>query len=504
MQLFFVGAACIWAVVFVFAYLVIREEHRFRRENLVERIDLAGSCIADAQTSVNDIRQTLAFVKSYLDDTYLRDICIQVYDVHSHKLLESVGDDIATVPQAFFNGSHELQTDGTRLLRMVGDDLGADSKKLYYYSSRITADGERDIRVSVPTSPQITAEASVDPILWIFILGVGAIGTVLAYVATSHQAKNVTLLHDFAQRAAADKDFIPMGDFPSDEIGEISRQIVAIYNSRMQANVRREREHVIALKATQDKNNMKKMLTDNISHELKTPIGIIRAYVEMMINQPDMPESDRMHFLQKTQVNVERLVSMLNDLSTMTRLDESRDNIPLKEIDFHGTIFTLADDVMRSGMIHGMDFHYDIPLDCTIMGNEGLLNSVLQNLIKNSAAYSQGTEMGIDLIGRNDRYYTFSFFDNGTGVAEEHIPHLFDRFYRVDSGRSRKAGGTGLGLPIVKSSIITMGGSITVRNRRGGGLEFIFSLPRPRPQKSEDLPQQGDAPHGGAETQTVV
>lgn len=479
LRLFFVAAGCIWAVVIGFAYLVVREEHKFRRENLVERIDIAGSCIADAQTSVNDLAQTLAFVKTYLDDTYLRDIVIQVYDVETHRLIESVGEGSFRVPQAFFNFKHEEQADGTRLLRMVEDDLGPDSRKLYYYSSRITADGERDIRVAVPTSPQITQEASIDPIMWIFILAVGTLGTALAYVATSHQAKNVTLLHDFAQRAAADKDFIPMGDFPSDEIGEISRQIVAIYNSRMQANVRREREHVIALKATQEKN-----ITDNISHELKTPIGIIRAYVEMMINQPDMPEEDRRHFLQKTQANVERLVTMLNDLSTMTRLDESGGSIPMKEIDFHSTIFTLADDVMKSGMIGNMDFHYDLPLDCTIMGNEGLLNSVLQNLIKNSAAYSQGTQMGIDMIGRNDRYYTFSFYDNGTGVSEEHIPHLFDRFYRVDSGRSRKAGGTGLGLPIVKSSIMTMGGSITVRNRRGGGLEYVFTLPRPRPQRT--------------------
>lgn len=210
----------------------------------------------------------------------------------------------------------------------------------------------------------------------------------------------------------------------------------------------------------------------------------------MLINQPDMPEKDRCHFLEKAQMNVERLVSMLNDLSTMTRLDESGNNIPIKEIDFHSTIFTLSDEVVKSGIIHGMDFRFNIPMDCTILGNEGLLNSVLQNLIKNSAAYSQGTEMGIELLGRNDRYMTFSFYDNGTGVAEEHLSHLFDRFYRVDSGRSRKAGGTGLGLPIVKSSIISMGGSITVRNRKGGGLEFIFTLPCPRVKKPSN-DQQG-------------
>ena len=110
---------------------------------------------------------------------------------------------------------------------------------------------------------------------------------------------------------------------------------------------------------------------------------------------------------------------------------------------------------------------------------------MISNLVKNSVAYSQGTQMGIEVLGRSQSYFTFSFYDNGVGVSEEHVPRLFDRFYRVDTGRSRKAGGTGLGLPIVKSSVNTMGGSISVRNRRGGGLEFIFTLPRPKPKNTD-------------------
>lgn len=84
--------------------------------------------------------------------------------------------------------------------------------------------------------------------------------------------------------------------------------------------------------------------------------------------------------------------------------------------------------------------------------------------------------MGLELMAESQRYYTFAFWDNGVGVAEEHIPHLFERFYRVDAGRSRKMGGTGLGLPIVKNTIEAMGGTITVRNRPEGGLSFLFTL----------------------------
>ena len=95
----------------------------------------------------------------------------------------------------------------------------------------------------------------------------------------------------------------------------------------------------------------------------------------MLINQPDMPEEDRRHFLSKAQVNVERLVTMLNDLSTMTRLEESNGNIPLKEIDFHNLVFNIAEEIETSGLIGDMEFHYNIPFDCMVLGNEGLLNS---------------------------------------------------------------------------------------------------------------------------------
>jgi signal transduction histidine kinase len=125
-----------------------------------------------------------------------------------------------------------------------------------------------------------------------------------------------------------------------------------------------------------------------------------------------------------------------------------------------------------------MAFTFDIPLKCIVNGNASLLGSAILNLIKNSVAYSKGTMMRLEKIGENDKLYTFIFYDNGTGVDEEHLPYLFDRFYRIDAGRSRKVGGTGLGLPIVKNTIRTFGGKISVSNRHQGGLEFRFTLPK--------------------------
>ena len=123
-----------------------------------------------------------------------------------------------------------------------------------------------------------------------------------------------------------------------------------------------------------------------------------------------------------------------------------------------------------------MKFHYNLPLECMIKGNATLLSGMISNLIKNAALHSHGTEMGLDLVVESERYYTFRFYDNGTGVDPQHLPHLFERFYRIDAGRSRKAGGTGLGLPIVKNTIEALGGSISVHNGPQGGLEFLFTL----------------------------
>ena len=105
-----------------------------------------------------------------------------------------------------------------------------------------------------------------------------------------------------------------------------------------------------------------------------------------------------------------------------------------------------------------------------------MLYSVFRNLTDNAPNYSGGNRIDIALTDETDDRYEFSFSDNGTGVNPEHLPYLFERFYRVDKGRSRKVGGTGLGLAIVKNAVIIHGGSISAKNNQGGGLEFVFTL----------------------------
>ncbi|MDE6351621.1 MAG: HAMP domain-containing histidine kinase, partial [Muribaculaceae bacterium] len=284
-------------------------------------------------------------------------------------------------------------------------------------------------------------------------------------------------LRDFVDHAVAEKDTIPVEDFSKDDLGDISRKIVELHVERVKAMKNLEHEHQIALRVTEEKSQMKRQLTDNLNHELKTPIGIVKGYVDTLLENPDIDADTRNHFLSKSAIQINRLSTMLSDISTITRLEESASTIPTEKLDFQEVVFTTANDIVESGINNNMEFIYDIPFDTFIRGNFNLLSAAITNLAKNAANYSEGTEMGIKLINKNKNFYTFSFYDNGKGVDSTHLSHLFDRFYRVDSGRSRKNGGTGLGLPIVKSSILTLGGTISVRNRKGGGLEFLFTLP---------------------------
>lgn len=477
LKLFLTTFVCLWSLVGLFAYLEYRNVMESRRESIAVRVDVAVGNLLDCHDTGGDMGQFIRFMENYLEESVISNMCMSIYDRKSNKVIHNFGPGLQTKIPAAEGIEPTLKKDGTTGVRLY-NVKAPDGTKLLMYDHGISEDGEIEIFTWLPKTGAVSNTMHIGSTFWLIVIFIGGVGTILAWILTSHQAKNIYLLRDFAERAAADREFIPMGDFPSDEIGDISRQIVAIYNSRTQANVRREREHTIALKATEEKNNLKREMTNNISHELKTPIGIIRSYLDMIINTPEMEDTERNYFLGKAKANVERLVAMMNDLSTMTRLEESNDTVPLSDIDFHDLVFNLAEDFTRSGVLGEMELFYNIPLDCHVEGNGELLIGALSNLARNATAYSQGSRIDINMIGRNDNFYTFSFADNGVGVGAEHLEHIFERFYRIDKGRSRKVGGTGLGLPIVKSSINTMGGSITVRNRKTGGLEFVFTLRR--------------------------
>ncbi|MDR1592573.1 MAG: hypothetical protein LBS16_06805 [Prevotellaceae bacterium] len=227
----------------------------------------------------------------------------------------------------------------------------------------------------------------------------------------------------------------------------------------------------------QNETRLKRQLTQNISHELKTPVTGILGFMESILENPAMAEDRKHFFVERSYQQAQRLQSLLQDISILNKLDEAShlyEKQPCNLIDIINDVF---DDVHLQIEQKQAQVVLQLPADMPIVGNKLLLYSIFRNLVDNALAYG-GEGVTITIIShRNDGfYYHFSFSDNGAGVSEKHIGHLFERFYRVDLGRSRKLGGTGLGLSIVKNAVLYHQGTILVRNGIAGGLNFSFTL----------------------------
>lgn len=474
-RLFIPVVGMMWLVLGVLVVYHYKREMNYRQENIQSQLTLIGNQIINAHENGEDIEKVLDFISDYYANSELDDVMVRVYDHHGqlmYKIGGPVFDQKVHDPEVRESVYSMLEYD-------ENDKEGVGPLNMYYFKPMMSTDGRIRIRSAMPFTGTLSAALSATPSFWYTTAAIAVGATLLAFLLTKFLSRSVKMLKEFTddlENTHAGKTDMP--DFPHDELGEISRRIVMLYREKDDAVNRSERQHQIALKAVNDKARVKRQLTNNINHELKTPIGVIRGYLDSVLSTPDMDEAVRTRFLQRAQSNVDRLCNLLDDVSTMTRLEEGGNNIPLTDVDFHDLVFTLEHDIIMSGVCGDMEFSYDLPLNCHVKGNGNLLAAMISNLVKNAALHSHGTEMGLKLLIESPTFYTFAFWDNGVGVSSENLPRLFERFFRIDAGRSRKVGGTGLGLPIVKNTVEAHGGTISVQNRTDGGLEFLFTLPK--------------------------
>lgn len=221
---------------------------------------------------------------------------------------------------------------------------------------------------------------------------------------------------------------------------------------------------------------LKRQLTQNIAHELKTPVASIQGYLETILENPNANDKMKQQFLERCYAQSQRLASLLHDISTLNRLDDAPDMVDFETVDINAMVTGIIKDTALQMSERKMRFDNRLPQGVTVRGNQSLLYSVFRNLTDNAIAYAgEGTTITLT-ASLTDGMWSFTFSDNGVGVPYEHLPRLFERFYRVDKGRSRKMGGTGLGLAIVKNSVLLHGGTISVSNNITGGLRFDFTL----------------------------
>lgn len=236
-----------------------------------------------------------------------------------------------------------------------------------------------------------------------------------------------------------------------------------------------DKHYIRYLEQEQEKIRIKRQLTNNINHELKTPVASMQVCLETLINTK-LTEEQQTKMIDRCYQSCQRLRNLLRDVSLITRIEEGGHKIDKEKVNLNEIINDLKEElaVYPSDKRFELVTHFDE--DVTIMGNSSLIVSIFRNLTENAIAYSEGSVITISLLENNDKECVISFEDNGIGVEEKHIEHLFERFYRVDKGRSRQTGGTGLGLAIVKHSVLFHNGNVTVKNKPEGGLKFIFSL----------------------------
>ena len=232
---------------------------------------------------------------------------------------------------------------------------------------------------------------------------------------------------------------------------------------------------ITKLKELQD---MRKNFVANVSHELKTPLTAIKGAVETLIDgAKDSPENaDR--FLKIIKKHCDRLGNLINDTLSLSRIEqESEDEIEKERLNLIDIINVALDICQEQAQQKNIRFNVNCNESHEVKGNAQMLEQLMVNLIDNALKFSPENDEIIIKVKSNQDFKSISITDHGPGIAQKHIPHLFERFYRVDKGRSRRDGGTGLGLAIVKHIVKFHNGSVSVDSTLGEYTTFTITLP---------------------------
>lgn len=222
---------------------------------------------------------------------------------------------------------------------------------------------------------------------------------------------------------------------------------------------------------------LKKEMTSNISHELRTPLTSIRAYLETLLDE-DIEIKQKNYFIKRAHEQAISLTEMIQDVTLLAKIEEGAYLQNIEIINLDALFKKIKNNVLEALEAKAICFDWALNGVTNIYGNYHLLYALFRNLLENALLYAgENINVQINLYKEDNNYLYFSFYDTGKGIREEkHLIKIFERFYRINKGRSRESGGTGLGLSIVKNAVLFHNGQIMVKNRKNGGLEFIFSL----------------------------
>lgn len=463
-KLFFPLIGLLWLIIGItITYFMTHEEQRLK-ENLENRLLNVNSTVIEAYEDGAELQGTVDFIKLYTSSTTLDPLRITVYGDNGDMIADNTETTIS-----LFDENGNLIPEFRNLWNNKGNitvhDIVLGGNK-FMVCSKTSADGQIHSFAALPYNEEILNFFDTDPMIWLVVLGLGILSSALVYLSSRAVCRNVYALHDFAEAISDNRlpDNIELWDFSDDELGDVSRKLLMLYREKLHAEY--------------EKTHHERQIGMNITHELNTPISIIKGYLDTILTDRDMPDDVKNRFLVCARQSTDRLIGLIKDVNTVMRLQEQGDALECETIRFHDIAEKLSEYINQGNIAEGMKFDYYVPDNCLVTGHEPLLMNALLNLTYNAAQHSEGTRIALNWLREENGLEVFSFSDNGVGVAEEHLERLFDMFYRADSGRSRKKGGSGLGLPLVNRIITAMGGGIVAKKADGGGLEFIFTLPK--------------------------
>ncbi len=464
-RLFLLLLAVSWVLVACFVAFQYRRERQYKIEKLDSQLQLYNSHLIDALS--NDSIDFEAVVHK----RPIAALRISVINADGTLAFDNTLDSLP--------GDSHLNRPEIREAMASGSGYtlrrhSSSTNNNYFYSA--TAGDGLIVRSAVPYSMSLQEILDADrSFLWFMLLVTLGI-SLLGYFATRRIGRTITRLNSFAEKAEKGESVYDTEPFPSDELGSISTHIIRLYARLQQTMEERDREHRKAIAGQQEKNRIKKQLTNNINHELKTPVAAIKICLETVLTHRDLPPAKHWEFLENSYGHTLRLVNLLNDVAAITRMDDGAANIEKSPLSLREIVDEVAHGFTPSLQRVGIKFECSLPHDMPIVGNRAFLSSIFRNLIDNAIAYSGGSLISLKLEAETDTMYRFAFSDNGCGIPDEHLERIFERFYRIDKGRSRLLGGTGLGLSIVRNAVKLHGGTISAANVVAGGIRFTFTL----------------------------
>lgn len=415
-RLFLVIIVFLWSVVFCFIGFQYLREQQYKSDFLSAQLQLYNRHLLEIVEEGQPYEEYIMTHNKPFDELRVTIITLSGAVIYDNVLLIDSLDNHRERPevvQALKNGSGYH----------IGRQSASDGREYFYSATK----GERVIvRTAIPYSSSLDELLKADWNFLIVMISISIVMSVVAFFITRKLGKNI--------------------------------------------------ERIKRYEAEQEKDILKRQLTNNINHELKTPVASIQVCLETLLSGISLSDEKRQELIERCYTNNERLRRLLNDVSLITRMEDGSALIGKERIVVNDIIKEIADELEIMPENERMVLHSDFNEQVVMEANLSLIGSIFRNLTENAIAYSEGRNIYISLLENNDEECRICFEDDGKGVQEEQLPRLFERFYRVDKGRSRQKGGTGLGLAIVKHAVQFHGGTIKVSNRYKGGLRFEFSL----------------------------